>query len=196
MKKSIIAAGAASVALAAMPIMGAFAFEDVSDNITAVIDDGCLITDAVQNKTVNVSVALGGVGTSIAAPSISVTCNNNAWHVTAVGAGDTTGGKTATSLYSGTNEIVTGTATSGATSNWAFKVASLGGVDPSTPEATIASGFNQWHAIPASTAQGTIVNGTAAANVTVNTQYQVYAALGQAAGNYTGKVTYTVAENN
>ena len=201
MKKSIIAAGAASVALAAMPIVGVFAFDEVHDNVSANIDDGCTITDAVQNKTVSISVAPGGVGTSVAAPSISVTCNNNDWSVTALGSTTVPAGYsegTATDLiatHTGDtttyDRIATGTATTGGSSNWAFKVAQLS----DTTNASVATDFDAWHAIPSGTA-AVIVNGTGATTETVHTQYQVYAALGQAAGNYEGQVTYTVVENN
>ena len=199
MKKSIIAAGAASVALAAMPILGAFAIENTTDNITAVIDDDCTITDSVQNKTVSMIVAPGSVATSTAAPSISVVCNNNDWDIQAQGTSETyeQSGYLATDLVARNGEegsytyghIVTGAATSGDTSNWAFKVASLS----DSTNAAIATGYNTFTAIPASAT--TIVEGSAAATETVTTQYQVFAAVGQAAGNYNGQVTYTVVEN-
>ena len=199
MKKSIIAAGAASVALAAMPIVGVFAIENTTDNITAVIDDGCTITDSVQNKTVSMIVAPGSVATSTAAPSISVVCNNSDWDIQAQGTSTTYGqqGYLTTDLVARNGEegsytyghIVTGGATSGDTSNWAFKVASLS----DSTSASIATGYNAWSSIPASAT--TIVEGSAAATETVTTQYQVFAAVGQAAGSYNGQVTYTVVEN-
>ncbi|MBQ3293402.1 hypothetical protein IJG93_03855 [Candidatus Saccharibacteria bacterium] len=199
MKKSIIAAGAASVALAAMPILGAFAIENTTDNITAVIDDGCTITDSVQNKTVSMVVAPGSVATSTAAPSISVVCNNNDWDIQAQGTSNTyeQAGFAATDLVARNGaegsytyeHIATGGATSGSTSNWAFKVVSLS----DTTNAAIATGYDAWNSIPAFAT--TIVEGSAAATETVTTQYQVFAAVGQAAGSYNGQVTYTVVEN-
>ena len=205
MKKSIIAAGAASVALAAMPIVGAFAVDSVSDNISAVIGNGCVITDSAAQKQVNVSVAPGNVATSTAAGSISVTCNSDAWHVSAVGAGTGTPVTNLVGEDDSDNIIATGTLTSGSTSNWAFKVASLKdsvtGADIPGSVAHIVDGtgtgestdYTNFAAVPA-TAQA-IVKGENAANVTVNTQYQVYAALGQAADTYVGKVTYTVTKD-
>ena len=179
MKKSIIAAGAASVALAAMPIVGAFALTSVTDTINATVGAGCTISDSTGH-TVDITVAPGATATSTAAESITVVCNSNNWHVTAVGAGAT---GTATSLYSGENAIATGTATSGETSNWAFKIASA-------TNAAISDGYNTFIAVPATATN--VVDGSAAATSVVTTQYQVYAATGQASGTYTGKVTYTV----
>ena len=195
MKKSIIAAGAASVALAAMPIVGAFA-ANTYDNITATISNGCTITDSVQTKTVSMSVAPGNVATSTAAPSISVTCNNDEWEISAVGSSETYGqsGYAVTDLVARNGEegsytyahIPTNLNTTG-TSGWAFKVASI----TDTTNGKISDGFNTWHAIP-DTATTIVENNSAAASETVTMQYQVYAAVGQEAGAYNGQVTYTV----
>ena len=179
MKKSIIAAGAASVALAAMPIVGAFALTSVTDTINATVGAGCTISDSTDHN-VTISVTPGSTATSTAAESITVVCNSNAWNVTAVGA---TVGDDNTALYSGENAIATGTATSGTTSNWAFKI-------DSATNAAISTGYNAWAEIPDTATN--VVDGSAAATSVVTTQSQVYAASGQASGTYTGKVTYTV----
>ena len=188
MKKSIIAAGAASVALAAMPIVGAFATTAVKDAITANIGAGCTITNTadassdISTNNVSVSVTPGSTGTSSTDyAGISVICNSSSWSVSAVGSGT---GDVVTSLYSGTNAIATGTATSGETSNWAFKIASA-------PSAVIESTYQNFAAVPGTATP--VVTGSAAATTTIKAQYQVYAATSQASGNYTGSVTYTVA---
>ena len=204
MKKSIIAAGAASVALAAMPVVSTFAaLSSVTDNISTFIDDGCSIADVTPTKNVNINVAPGGVGTSAAAASVTVTCNNNGWGVYAAGNGPTEGSMAKTSLVSKTGEdpsynyeyIPTGTETSGTTSQWAFKVSTID-TTPTTASSSVApvGDYGSWSAIPASETK--IVAGSTSATATVNTQYQVYAALGQATGTYTGKVVYTVSKNS
>ena len=196
MKKSIIAAGAASVALAAMPIVSTFATTTVgpvNDAITAVIDNGCTISDSTEDKHVNINVTPGSVATTSAAASISVICNNSSWHIQAAGAG--TGGSATNVLFNAgddsesttdDSEIATGTATEGTTSNWAFNIA-----NPSLPtNVTKATGYTSWAAIPASATN--IIDGAAPATVTINTQYRVYAKTGEVPGTYTGKVAYTV----
>lgn len=190
MKKSIIAAGAASVALAAMPIVGAFATDAVRDAITANIGAGCTIqntadpSSTISTNNVSVSVTPGSTGTSSTDyAGMTVICNSTSWSVSAVGSGT---GTDATSLYSGTNEIQTGTATSGDSSAWAFKIASAS-------NATIETGYTGFTTVPATATP--VVTGSAAATSTIKAQYQVYASTGQASGNYTGGVTYTVAAN-
>ena len=87
-----------------------------------------------------------------------------------------------TASNSGT-PIITGTAESGATSNWMFKVAGTGVVSP----------YNAWAAIPG-TATKVASGGEPASEVSINTGYQVWVSATQEADTYTGKVTYTVAE--
>ena len=209
MKKSIIAAGAASVALAAMPILGAFAADTpVTDTINAKIGSGCSVT--AGGRTVpTINVIPGNTSTSAAGTSASFVCNNSTWGVTAVGAGEVPAGYSAgqitdliathtgeTTTY---DRIATGDATSGATSNWAFKVSNLIDATSATSEeiasskAVIAGSYNTFSAVPATATL--IVDGKAGANVTMNTQYQVYASVDQAGGDYTGKVTYTIVED-
>ena len=208
MKKSIIAAGAASVALAAMPIVGAFAAtETVKDSVTATVTAGCAITNpadsqpagsTVATNTVAVSATPGGAA-GVSNPDasgyngITVACNSSNWSVSAIGG---TTGATNTSLYynDGTtnHEIATGTAASteiSGDSYWAFKIASLSTSDG----VAVASGYGVFTTIPETPTP--VVNGTKSANVTIKPQYQVYANSTQASGAYTGAVVYTVAVN-
>lgn len=199
MKKSIIAAGAASVALAAMPIVGAFA-ANTYDNITATVDNGCSIIDAEPSKTVALTVAPGNTVESTAAGSISVVCNGVSYHISAKGSTAVPSGYadgTATDLiatHAGDtptyDRIGTGTTTGSSTASWAFMVSSLTTAVSGTGAPAIESGYNDWAEIPS--AATPIVSGTASAQVTVNTKYQVYVPISQAAGAYQGQVTYTV----
>ena len=200
MKKSIIAAGAASVALAAMPIVGVFAASgdpieshSVNDVVRASIQSGCSASDSVVNKNVNLTVAPGTLAETTAAGSISIICTGGInWNITAVGAGET---GHETTLYDGTNDIATNAnTTSGTTSAWAFKASSItNNADPETPITVNGTNGTSWQAIPAATSPVTLQSGNAAANLTLNTQYRVYAALSQNPGTYAGKVTYTIA---
>ena len=198
MKKSIIAAGAASVALAAMPIVGAFAVSNVTDTITATVDSGCVIDNATATNTVDLGTITPGEDVSSesgkASSGITVTCNATSWNVNAVGASE---GDHPSSMYTaGGAEIATGTATSGDTSAWMFKIAA----NSATEEAvTPATGFATWHVIPAPAAETgaatTVAVGSKAATATIIPTYRVYASSSQATGSYTGKVTYNVSSN-
>ncbi len=192
MKKSLIATGAAAVALAAMPALGAFA--DVTDTVILTISSSCSVgqtqgspvtgTGKTMQETAAVNSHLytwdadGSQG-----GTLKVTCNDaSGWNVKAVGS--STGG-TVTSMAasnSGT-PIITATPTSGATSNWMFKVAGTGTV----------AGYQAWSAIPG-TATKVATGSTAVSEGAINTGYQVWVSATQEADTYTGKVTYTVAE--
>ena len=190
MKKSIIATGAASLALAAMPVLGVFA--DVTDTVILTIPSSCSVGQTQgspatgEGKTMQeLSASNGQLYTWDADGSqggtLKVTCNAaSGWQVKAQG---TSTGSPATSMV-GTNggtSIATGTSESGATSNWMFKVAGTGTV----------SGYQSWSAVPAA-ATPVASGSTAVSESQINTGYQVWVSATQEAGTYTGKVTYTV----
>ncbi len=188
MKKSIIATGVASLALAAMPIVGAFA--DVTDTVTITINSACSIgsttsttgagaslSDTMTNGSLKTWAADGTAGGKVV-----VSCNSaSGWNVKAVGASTGTSNTSMTPTGSGT-PIATGTATSGATSNWAFKVAGTGAV----------SAYTSFAAIPGTATK--VAGGSGAVSEgEIDTGYQVWVSATQQADTYTGKVTYTVA---
>ena len=94
----------------------------------------------------------------------------------------------------GTN-IVTGTATSGGTSNWAFKLATSGSYSP-----TIISPYNNYANIPGDdfVKVANYIPGTtgSASSSSVQAKYQVYVTSTQPVGTYTGKVKYTMVYPN
>ena len=196
MKKSLIAAGAASVALAAMPVLGTFA--DVTDTVILTIPDACSVGQTSASQTG------GGVtlreeaavnehlytwdADGTAGGTLKVSCNDaGGWQVKAVGASTGTPVTSMAASGSGT-PIVTGTATSGPTSNWAFKVAGTTGV-------TVVSTYQNYAAVPATATK--VAGGTGAVSEgTIYTGYQVWVSATQQADTYTGKVTYTVTHPN
>lgn len=195
MKKSLIAASASAVALAAMPVMGAFA--DVTDTVKLTVDPACSIGASTSTtgpgKTISEDDAVNShlyqyEANGTAGGTIKVSCNNaSGWHIKAVGA--STEGANATKMVqsnSGT-PIATGTATSGDVSNWAFKVA----VHNGTTGVTIADGFSAYHAVPDQATK--VASGSATISEgQIDTGYQVWVSATQEADTYTGKVTYTV----
>jgi len=183
MKKSIIAAGAASVALAAMPIVGAFAAGGtVIDNINVTVGDGCTVTNATTTRTVTISATAGAAAVTEDGDDINLVCNTTNWTGTAQG----TGANGATDLYKdATNKIETGATFSGNTSAWGFKLTATGGtVDPS---------YADYAAVPSTAASA--ITGTAK-SATITPSYKVFAAADQEAGAYTGQVTYVFAVNS
>ena len=90
MKKSIIAAGATSVALAAMPIVGAFAttFGTVDDTVNVTVSNGCTVSSVSVSRTVSVpSMNAGAAAQTADGQAISLTCNSTGWTITAAGSG-------------------------------------------------------------------------------------------------------------
>ena len=190
MKKSLIATGAASLALAAMPVFGAFA--DVTDTVILTIQSSCTVgqntatTGAgktiTESNAVNSQLYTYDVDGS-AGGTLKVTCNDaSGWNVKAVGSSTGSDKTVMVPTASGT-PIITDTATSGATSNWMFKVAGTGTV----------SGYQSWSKIPATATKVATSNAAASENA-INTGYQVWVSATQQADTYTGSVTYTVAQ--
>ena len=189
MKKSLIAAGAASVALAAMPIVGAFAASnaDVTDTINLTVGSGCTITSGASNRNaVAISTTPGGAAQTADGDAIVLNCNTASWTMTAIGGTSATPNTTLTGAGAA---IATGTATSGSTSNWAFKIKDLD--TTSASNADIETGYNKYVAVPGTAT--TVVTGKATGAVSIQPSYQVYTAGGQATGAYSGTVTYTIA---
>ncbi|MBR2725323.1 hypothetical protein IKE97_01595 [Candidatus Saccharibacteria bacterium] len=196
MKKSLIAASASAVALAAMPVLSTFA--DVTDTVTITIQDACSVGQTSSSQTGGGSTftesdAKNGQtyawdANSSTGGTLKVSCNDaGGWQIKAVGASE---GATNTSMKptgSGT-PIVTGTATTGADSNWAFKVAGTTGID-------VVSTYSSYAAVPG-TATKVASGAGAVSEGTLYTGYQVYVSPSQQADTYTGKVTYTVTHPN
>ncbi len=88
------------------------------------------------------------------------------------------------------NNIVTGTATSGSTSNWAMKIGAVSG----TYTPTITGTYGNYSAVPTTYDKvatfGAVTDLTNGASIT--TTYAAYIASNQAPGTYNGKVKYTL----
>lgn len=199
MKKSLIAVAGASLAAAAMPALGVFAAGSFTDTVQVTVDKSCTWQASwsggqgdTAGRTFSEDHAVPGTryefgvtdaGTE-SLPTIKMECNvsSGTWTVSAIGS--STGSSITAMNPSGTGAaIATGTATSGETSSWAFKIGATGG--------TIATGYDEYKAIPASST--TVLSGSASTtDITFKPQYQVYIGTNQAPDTYTGKVTYTL----
>ena len=201
MKKSIIATGAASLALAAMPVVGVFA-DSVTDTVQVTINSSCTVEatsggsgGSTSGRTYSKTLANGATQTWYATPgsgqdgggAMTINCNNaSGWSMTAIGSSDTTHGATITQMNpdaDGKTPISTGT--SGSASYWAFQVAGNSTV----------SAYRTFSAVPGTATPVASASGSSAAEV-VNTGYEVHVSTSQQAGTYTGKVTYTITANS
>ena len=198
MKKSLIAAGAASLALAAMPILGTFA--DVVDTVTVTISSSCGVaseeddgdsstTPEAANSFTATMVngdthewAADGTGD---AGDIYVTCNDaSGWNITAQGYSGNTAGNTNMVPSSSGTAISTGTTLDGTVSDWAFMIA-----DDDTG-ATIAT--NDYTAVPSAATRVAYMSNAPVSEGHIYTGYKVGISPTQAADTYTGKVKYVV----
>ena len=179
--KKVMVAGITS-ALAMLPAVGVFAATGttVTDTVEVTINNACSITTTNLANTYSATMTNGQLKSDIGSTSMSISCNNaSGWKVTAVGSGAATNKTQMKAAGSGTN-IATGTATSGATSNWAMKVTG-----------NKASGYTTFKAVP-STAAVVATNSGASSGETIATMYQVWISATQQADTYTGQVTYTL----
>ena len=195
---------------------------------TASAEDNTSVVDQIS-ITVPVSCTLSGTGmqshnaeinngqsnSAIGETTIKAFCNDtNGFSIYAIGYTDNEDGKnvlTNTTLGS-TYDIVTGTATSGDTSNWAMKLNLVTSPTPtypiiiagSTDDTDKVSGdldYSSFQPVPNDYAKvayrkaSTDINPTGentAEGSTLKTTYQAYISKTQPAGTYTGQVKYTM----
>ena len=197
MKKSLVITGAASLALAAMPVLGAFA--DVTDTVQITIPSACSVASdsgettpgATNSMTSNMtnndvkefSAAQDAAG---AGGDIYVTCNaSGGWNITAVGFSSDTEGNTDMVVTTGTGTAIpTNASPAAGTSAWAYKI-----VDTGSTGATIVP--TTWSVIP--NQAGVVVSKSGAISEGhISTNYKVSTSATQEAATYTGKVKYVV----
>ena len=171
---------------------GVYADNNAVDQVTVTVPVSCSITGTVGTAH-TATVDVGTYEDEIGETTFNVLCNDaNGFAVYAIGYSNDEYGNTTMkpSTLPVANGIVTGTATSGATSNWAMKLTAVSG--DYTP--TLTTGFNAYHAVPdeytkvASFAANTdVVSGSS-----FKSTYAAYVSQAQPADTYTGKVKYTV----
>lgn len=213
-KTTILGASLSSLALAAVPTIGAFAAEagTITDTLKVEIPASCTVVNnnsstggsganPALTNSYTVEMTNGQFKTDIGAAnqtpgttadnSINVSCNTGSstgaastWRLTAIGAGAT--GHT-TELYGTAGSINTGTANSGGTSAWAFKVAAG---SSATYHNDYNSGNGGYAEVPAT--EMNIATGSGNLTDAFTITYQVYVNQTQATGEYTGAVKYTL----
>ena len=165
-----------------------------SASATVNVAEACTMSSTLTTPH-SATIPNGTYQENIGITTLKVTCNDSqGYAIYAVGyTGDEIGGTNSTKLVGTSSNIDTGTATSGNTSNWAMKINTSG----SSFIGTIDNSFNSYHAVPneytkvahfnSSTDAGPSANGS-----TYQTTYAAFVSSTQLAGNYTGKVKYTM----
>lgn len=197
MKKSLIATGAASLALAAMPMAGVFAQDlSVTDTIQITVNSACTIdetdmsTDGLDTKdtTYAATVANGEEadfsGTHNGSHAFHVSCNApGGWSFSATPTN--LAGYTASNKSTSNNDsipfVASGSYTAtGTAGQWTATIASTG---QTVTQPSTAGSANV--VINATNAQ--------AADVEITSAYQAYVGTQTSAGFYEGTIAYTLA---
>ena len=188
MKKALIA-GAASVALAAMPVVGVFAAEQstVTDTVKLTVTSTCKMEAADTGKEVNLGASVVAHEYAEAAGTpMTITCNDQqGWSITA----------TAQSLSAtGTDQTIPfGAYSAAGESVWSARIAKTGN---DVNNANIATGWDDNTATAASSTTIISADGAAGAKkgvsgLIVTPYYKAYGSAHQAAGTYSGTIAYT-----
>ena len=176
--------------------------DDVVDEINITVPVSCSLSGTGMN-THNTEINNGQYNSAIGETTIKAFCNdNNGFAIYAIGYTDNEDGKNVltSSALGSTYDIATGTATSGATSNWAMKLSTISSPTPTYP-ITIQNSFDSFQEVPddytlvAKRTSDTDI-GTGAEGSTLKSTYQAYISPTQPAGTYTGQVKYTLVHPN
>ena len=167
---------------------------DHVSNVSVTVPVSCNISstlDTAHTATINPGQYKEDIGTT----TFKVFCNDNTGYaIYAIGySGDEYGNTNMlpTNPTTSTNpSIVTGTATSGDTSNWAMKVTPVAG----TYAPTIENSFNSYRTIPDTYTKVASLNTNTDFTIGSSFQstYRVFVSQTQPADTYTGKVKYTL----
>ena len=172
--------------------------DDVVDVVNLTLAVSCSVSETVDTAhttTLNNDQYKTNIGTT----TFNVFCNDkDGYSIYAIGYSGDTYGNTEM-LYMGNqtpapSNIVTGTATSGSTSNWAMKLTVVAG----TYQATLTNGFGSYRAVPTTyTKAATLTSQTdTTTGSSIQSTYAVFASATQGAGTYQGKVRYTLVHPN
>lgn len=167
-------------------------YADVVDTVTVTVPVSCSMTSIVNTEHTT-SINVGTYEDEIGETTFKVLCNDaNGFAVYAIGYSNDEYGNTTMkpATLPDSNGIVTGTATSGSTSNWAMKLTAVSG--DFAP--TLATGFDAYHAVPAEYTKVVSLGSSTDATVgpSFKSTYAAFVSQSQAADTYTGKVKYTI----
>ena len=168
--------------------------ETATANASVIVPAACTFSstlDSAHSAEINNNTYRTDIGTT----TFNIICNDTeGFSLYAVGYANEEFGNTKLLATIGgvltpSKDIVTGTAESGSTSNWAMKLKTISG--QASP--TIESAFSTYHAVPNTyTKVATLSNATSTSGVSVQSTYAAFISGTQPAGTYNGKVKYTM----
>ena len=167
------------------------------DTVTITVPSACSMSGTIttgneHTATVDSGTYVDDIGTT----TLKTICNDsNGFSIYAIGyTNDEYGNTVLKSSLGDTSNIITGTATSGNTSNWAMKLEAGSGTYAPIIETDTNGSFANYHVIPDSyTKVATFASTTDTTNgSTLTTTYAVYMNATLPAGTYEGKVKYTL----
>ena len=168
--------------------------ETVTANASVIVPAACTFSSTLDSAH-SAEINNNTYRTDIGATTFIVICNDTeGFSLYAVGYANEEFGNTKLLATIGgvltpAKDIVTGTAESGSTSNWAMKLQTVSG--QASP--TIESGFSTYHSVPnVYTKVATLTNATSISGVSVQSTYAAFISGTQPAGTYNGKVKYTM----
>lgn len=188
----------------ALSLSGASADNSSLDNIMVSIPSSCTLS-ATVNAEHSLSTLGGTYADDIGSTTLKTLCNDaNGFAIYAIGSSRSNEGNTVLASSLGEKyDIVTGTATSGNTSNWAMKLTTDSEATyPITLEPNFATGSyvsvpGTWTKVASRTSgTDTATEAEVATGASLNTTYSVYVTPAQPAGTYIGQVKYVLLHPN
>lgn len=193
MKKSLIAASASAVALAAMPIVGVFAtpaptpdIQEV-DTINLTVSPGCHFTTTRTNTSISLTMEPGQYD-SASTDALSISCNQ-AWKMTVVGTNLISTDAEDTAAVAAPIASTSGSV-NGSISNYKLTLA------PASPTGVTTNNFSTAKEVATTPGETAVVGSILSETVTLTPTYTVSVGHNQPTGSYSGTVTYTLGANN
>ncbi len=173
--------------------------DDIVTDVAVDVPAACTIAGTVDTPHTR-EMESGTYREDIGTTTFKVICNDNSgFSVYAVGySNEKIGNNKMLATVSGelapSFDIVTGTASSGSTSNWAMKLSPVAGTYAPTILSDTNGSFSSYHVVPESYARvATFPNGTDGTNGSAFTStYATYVTSAQPSGTYSSKVKYTI----
>ena len=173
--------------------------DDIVTDVAVDVPAACTIAGEVDTPHTR-EMEGGTYREDIGTTTFKVICNDNSgFSVYAVGySNEKIGNNKMLATVSGelapSFDIVTGTASSGSTSNWAMKLSPVAGTYAPTILSDTNGSFSSYHVVPESYARvATFPNGTDGTNGSAFTStYATYVTSAQPSGTYSSKVKYTI----
>ncbi len=183
------------VAMSAFVTSGNVSAEDpVVDDVVVNVPISCTLAGNVDTEHTD-SIQNGHYSKDIGTTTLKATCNDiGGFSIYAIGFSGDQDGITNMIGTNPDNIIITGTATSGPTSNWSMKLSTN---DVATYPISIENNFDKYSAVPSSYAKvatrGAVTDlGNASVGSVLTSTYAVFVSNTQYADTYTGKVKYTL----